>query len=256
MAVGALLATPFQKASFFSRARHHPQRTDSATFQKTVVWSSHLARRLLFMLLLPLSAIAYTITSRGPPMSAAVPTLFAGLVGFFSNMALAECYALMMETFDTSDLQPGMIGRPRQSLAWMFQGQRTNFSCYPRVSAAFAVTQSLQFVLAAVATGISGGIERRYGALRTSGIAAGVLLVLTVLLTVVLVRFKSVRMIPDQEPSPRKLVKRKTNWRPIIIGSPSGTLRKISILEAGRQSRWSEIRSRNRLDRGLTGSSR
>jgi hypothetical protein len=36
-------------------------------------------------------------------------------------------------------------------------------------------------------------------------------------------------------------------WRPIIIGNPSGKTRRMSILELGHLSRWSEIRRRNRL---------
>lgn len=36
-------------------------------------------------------------------------------------------------------------------------------------------------------------------------------------------------------------------WRPIIIGNPSGTTRRMSLLEFGRLSRWSEIRRWNRL---------
>jgi hypothetical protein len=36
-------------------------------------------------------------------------------------------------------------------------------------------------------------------------------------------------------------------WRPIIIGNPSGKTRRMSILELGHLSRWSEIRRKNRL---------
>lgn len=249
---GALLATPFQKASLFSRARHHPQRTDSMTFQRRVVWSSHLARRGMFTTLLPLSALAYTLTSGGPPMPLAVPCVFAAIVGFLSNLAIAECYGLIMETFDTSDLQPGMTGRPaRLSVAARLRPLRTNFSCYPRVSAGFAITQSLEFIFGAVATGICGRVERRMGTLRATAIIAGTLLSLTILLTAVIWRCKTVKMIPklSTPDTPRK--RRDTDWEPVVLGTPSGTDRKISILEAGRQSRWSEIRRRNRINTGL-----
>jgi hypothetical protein len=249
---GALLATPFQKASFLSRARWHPPRTDSMTFQKSFVWSSHLVRRTIFTVLLPLAALAYTLTSRGPPMYLAVPCIFAAMVGFLSNLAIAECYGLIMATFDTSDLQPGMTGRPaRKSVVQRFRDQRTNFSCYPRVSAGFAITQSLKFIFGAVATGICGRVERRLGTLKATAIVAATLLGLTILLTGVLWRFEAIKMIPTLNNPKDNLTRKKTMWEPIILGKPSGTKRKISILEAGKQSRWSEIRRRNRLDHSL-----
>ena len=33
----------------------------------------------------------------------------------------------------------------------------------------------------------------------------------------------------------------------MIIGNPSGTTRRISLLELGNMSRWTEIRQRNKL---------
>ena len=47
------------------------------------------------------------------------------------------------------------------------------------------------------------------------------------------------------------LTRQKTTWEAVILGKPSGTKRKISILEAGKLSRESEIRKRNRLDHGI-----
>ena len=184
-------------------------------------------------------------------MSVGVPCLFAATVGFLSNLAIAECYGLIMETFDTSDLQPGMTGRPlRHPEDDKVRAQRTNFSCHPRVSAGMAITQSLEFIFGAVATGICGRVERHLGAMRASAIVAGVLLGLTLLLTIILWRSRTVKMIPDlTAPSHDR---RPRRWKPVILGDPSGTTRKISILEAGRQSRWSEIRRRNRLNTGLS----
>ena len=220
------------------------------TLQGKFTWSSHLVRRALFTILLPLAAISYTLTSKGPPFPPAVPCVFAAAVGFCTNLALAECYGLIMENFDTSDLQPGMTGRPaRKSIVDRFISQRTNFSCYPRVSAGVAVAQSLQYTIAAAATGVCGRLERRYGAMLATAIVAGVLLALTAFLTVILYRGKSVRMIRNNES-----VSTLDGWEPVVLGQPSGTMRRISILEAGRQSRWSEIRRRNRLDPSLRGS--
>jgi len=85
--------------------------------------------------------------------------------------------------------------------------------------------------------------------MQAAGIVAGVLLALTLMVTAVLFRWKSVQMIPsrkerdDDEPG----------WEPVILGDPSGLTRKISLLDAGTQTRWSEIRRRNRLESGLTG---
>jgi hypothetical protein len=170
------------------------------TFQMSMVWTSHMIRRTLITVFLPLAAIGYALTSHGPAISVAVPCVFAGLVGFATILAMGECYALMMQTFDTSDLQPGMTGRPaRRSVMGRYREQRTNFSCYPRVSAGMAVTQSLKFVFGAVSTGICGRVERRYGAMRAAGIVAGVLLFLTLLFTAVLFRWKSVQMIPGRK---------------------------------------------------------
>jgi hypothetical protein len=247
LGVGALLATPFQKASLFSRARHHRQRTDSMTLQKSVAWSSHLVRHAVFTLLLPFAGLAYVLASRGPSISVAVPTVFAGVVGFLSNLAIAECEGIIMETFDTSDLQPGMTGRPIRRTTAKEREQRTNFSCYPRVSAGIAVSQGLSFCFAAVATGVCGRVERQLGAMQATGIVAGVLMGLTLLLTIVLVRFRVVRMIPDAGSTVEHLKRSATAWEPVVLGHPSGTTRKISILEVGRLTRWSEIRRRNRL---------
>ncbi len=170
------------------------------TFQKAMVWSSHTIRRALFTLFLPLTAIAYALSSRHPPFPIAVACVFAGLIGFGANLAIAECYALMMKTFDTSDLQPGMSGRPaRKSITGRIREQRTNFSCYPRVSAGIAVTQFLMFMFGAIATGIGGRVERRFGAEESAGIVAGVLMLLTLALIAVLYKWKSVQMVPGRQ---------------------------------------------------------
>jgi len=188
-------------------------------------------------------------------MAVVTPCILAGTIGFFTNLAIAECYGLMLETFDTSDLQMGMTGRPmRKSVVERYKGQRTNFSCYPRVSAAMAITQAMKFTFAAVATGVTGRVERRLGAKLATLIVAAILLGLTLLLTTVLFRWRTVQMIPEARTGYDRLTRKATTWQPIILGRPSGTTRKISILEAGRQTRWSEIRRRNRLNTGLTGS--
>ncbi len=245
--LGALLAIPFQKASLFSRSRRHPPRTDSMTFQKQGTWTSHLLRRIIFMILLPLADLAYTLASSGPPVHFIVPTIFAGLIGFLSNLAIAECNGYIMETYDTSDLQPGMIGRPRNSVPEIVMKKRTTYTCYPRVTAGFSISQAFAFLIGAAATGAGGAIERSLGARTATGVVAGVLLVLTLLLIWVVWRFKEVQVVPTDRFGTGLSLSGEEPWRPIIIGNPSGRTRRMSLLELGRQSRWSEIRRKNKL---------
>ena len=245
--IGALLAVPFEKASMFSRARHHPPRTDSMTFEKRFTWTSHLVRRAIFMLLLPFAGLAYTLASAGPPVHIGVPCTFAGLIGFLSNLALSECTGIIMETFDTSDLQPGMTGRRRSIVPQRDVEKRTNYSCYPRVTAGLMISQAIGFCIAAAATAAGGYVVRDIGAQAATGIMAGILLVLTVLLIAALTRYKTVQVVPSNRVPSKILAGPGEDWMPVIIGNPSGTTRRISLLEEGALTRWSEIRRRNRL---------
>ena len=244
--IGALLAVPFQKAGIFSRARSTPQRTDSMTFQKRVTWTSHLIRRAFFMIALPLAGVGYTLSSAGPPIPAAVPSVFAGLVGFLSALALAECVGLIMETFDVSDLQPGMTGRRRSVVPEVDLRRRANYSCFPRVVSALACAQGIAFVLAACATAWGGNVERAVGAQTATGIVAAILLLLTLALVLDLTRLKSVQVIPRNRLDSVAL-RGPGEDLPVIIGHPSGINRRISWLELGHWTRWQEIRRRNGL---------
>ena len=246
--LGALFAIPFQKASLFSRARHHAQRTDSMTFEKRVTWTSHLVRRAIFMVSLPFAGLAYTLSSGGQPTHYMVPIILAGLIGFLSNLAIAECQGLIMETYDTSDLQPGMTGRPRRVLPEEIRKKRTNFSCFPRVTAGLAITQTFAFAIAAGVTAWGGVVERHIGAQTATAVMAGVLLILTLLLIAILTRFKVVQIIPSERFGTNILSGPEDEWKPVIIGNPSGTTRRMSVLELGTLSRWSEIRRRNKLE--------
>lgn len=198
------------------------------------------------MILLPFAGLAYTLSSNGSVHFMA-PIFFAGLIGFLSNLAIAECNGLIMEAFDTSDLQPGMTGRPRRVLPEEIRKKRTNFSCFPRVTAGFAIAQTIAFLIAAGATGWGGVVERAVGAQTATAVVASVLLVLTLLLIGVIWRFKTVQIIPSERFGTNILSGPEDEWKPIIIGNPSGTTRRMNILELGRLSRWTEIRRRNRL---------
>ncbi|KAI9699512.1 MAG: hypothetical protein M1820_007143 [Bogoriella megaspora] len=259
VAVGAFLAIPLSKANIFSRDRKKGPRTDSMTFEHNITWSSHLVRRTIFTTVLPIAGVAYTVTSVKPSMHYIAPIVFAGLIGFLTNLGITECYGLIMETYDTSDLQPGVNSKHRlQSLAAPIRRRRTNYSSYPRVSAGIFAIQSLSFFFAAGATGIGGKVTREYGAPLTTGIWAAILLGLTLLLAFVLWRFKSVKVIPDHTFGTRVDTAAwmtqvqetvESDWKPVVIGNPSGKMRRMNLLEMGRQSRWTEIRKLNKLVR-------
>lgn len=263
IALGALLAIPLTKAGIFSRDRKKAFRTDSMTFQRQVSWSSHLVRRTLFTTALPLMGLAYTVSSTGAPRPVAVPIAFAGAVGFLSVLAIAECNGLIMETFDTCDLQPGVNTRHRfQSMAVQDKRRRTNYSSFPRVTAGIFVSQILAFIGAAVATAVGGSMTRRLGAQASTGVTAGILFGLTLLLTLVLLRFRQIQVIPNHTFGTRRdtaawqafkdleKVGRKDDWKAVVIGNPSGKMRRMNVLELGGLSRWTEIRKLNFLIKG------
>ncbi|KAK4226492.1 hypothetical protein QBC38DRAFT_528798 [Podospora fimiseda] len=281
ISIGALVAIPFQKANLFSRGRHHQLELNEDTFDKKFSATSHLLRRTIFCLFLPLVGIAYTFASAGPPIPVEIPTLFAALIGILSGLAISECNGLMMETFDTSDLQPGMTGRPR--LRGQSNGRsaskRTNYSSFPRVTAGFAICHTIGYILAAVSTAVGGSAQRKLGQQAATGVVAGILMILTLLLLAVLIRFKDVQIIPEsktlemekweklrresvarrstlsgsgqlnQQPrqQPQNTLTDEEIWRPLLMGNPSSKMRRVNILELGSMTRWTEIRKKNKL---------
>lgn len=260
--LGALLAIPFQKASFLSRSRSKSPVSDDATLShKKVHWSSHMVRRSIFILVLPFAGLGFTLSSAGPPVPFIIPILFAGLIGFLSNLAMAECHGILMETFDTSDLQPGMTGRARGSAGDKKEAKRTNYSSFPRVQSAFAITQGFGYLIAAVASGIGGAMTRHIGAQAATGVMAGILLILSLMLLGVLVRFTTVQIVPDSRVDEMEQYHGAMNarkeagggndedepFRPIIIGNPHHHTRRMCLLELGGLSRFSEIRIKNKL---------
>ncbi|RKF57325.1 hypothetical protein OnM2_075004 [Erysiphe neolycopersici] len=261
--LGALVAIPFQKASFFSRSRRNPPLDDDGTLSKKKLhWSSHMIRRAIFVLFLPLFGLFITVTAGGPPIPFILPILGAGVVGFLSNLAMAECYGIIMETFDTSDLEPGMTGRSRDSSS-KNEGKPTNYSSFPRVSSAFAIIETFGFIFAAGSSGIGGVLSRKLGRQAAIGLMASVLLVLSILLLGVLYRFTEVQIIPNSrmddmnqyqarrvsasQGASGAIEDDKEPWRPTIIGNPHQSTRRMCVLELGSMSRFSEIRKKNKL---------
>lgn len=267
VALGAILAIPFQKASFFSRSRQAQLNTNKATMDRKIAWSSHLVRRTIFTILLPLAGVCYAAVSSGPPMHVGVPTVFAFCIGLLSCLAIAECNGLVMECFDTSDLSPGMTGRQRSKSGK--SEKRTNYSSFPRVTAGFAAIHTLAFIFAAGATALGGLVTRTLGQQVATGVVAGILFILTILLLLILARFTEVQIIPNTkmeemdrliEARRRSTIRRASMpndhqaaveeekaWRPAMLGNPIGKKRRVNVFELGSKSRWQEIRKKNKL---------
>ncbi|KAF5535338.1 polyamine transport [Fusarium mexicanum] len=248
VALGALLAIPFQKASIFSRSRNRENKVNREVLGKKIVWSSHLVRRAVFTIALPIGGACYAAVSSGPPIS-------------------SECNGLIMETFDTSDLSPGMVGRHRDPTGQ--DQRRTNYSSFPRVTAGFAMIQSFSYILAAGSTALGGHVTRKLGQQVATSVVAAILFLLTVLLLLVLIRFKNVLIIPRSKSEEmekitqarRRSSKRRASmpndlralmeedyaWRPTMIGNPMGKNRRMNVLEMGNLTRWQDIRRRNKL---------
>ncbi|KAI1140294.1 hypothetical protein F5Y05DRAFT_424223 [Hypoxylon sp. FL0543] len=279
VSIGALLAVPFQKANIFSHSRTKGPLTNSMTFGKRMTWSSHLVRRAMFLIVLPIAGILYTIVSSGPPVHLVFPCIFAAMIGFLSCLAIAECNGILMEAWDCSDLQPGMTGRSKSEKDGM---KRMNYSSFPRVTAGWNIIHSIGFILAAAATSVGGIATRGLGQKATTGVVAAILLIHSLLLLAVFVRFRKVQIIPNSKSSEmdkwtqerRDSLRRRASaiaaakangikdvseipeenlgWRPIIPGNPSEKFRRMNILELGSLTRWSEIRKKNRLiDEGV-----
>ncbi|KAG6038605.1 hypothetical protein E4U41_004002 [Claviceps citrina] len=267
MALGALLAIPFQKASWFSRSRQAQLNSNLATLNRKIAWSSHLVRRTVFTLLLPLAGICYAAVSSGPPIHVSIPTIFSGFVGFLSCLAISECNGLVMEAFDCSDLSPAMTGRQKDGSGKTHK--RINYSSFPRVTAGFASIHSFAFVLAAASTALGGHVTRRLGQRVSTGVVAGILLVLTVLLLLVLIRFVEVQIVPKSKSEEmdrlvdarrrstirrasmpgdaQAVIEEEEAWRPAMIGNPTSRTRRMNIFEFGGKTRWQEIRAKNKL---------
>jgi predicted TIM-barrel fold metal-dependent hydrolase len=110
--------------------------------------------------------------------------------------------------FDTSDLQPGMTGRPRGASGERTKHKRTNYSSFPRVSPAFAIIQALGFLIGAAATGVGGVAERHIGQQAATGAMASILFILILRVLGILYRFKEVQIIPSHKGGYGKVGKR------------------------------------------------
>jgi hypothetical protein len=264
-AFGALFAIPFQKASLFSRSRQSRINSNRATLERKVAWTTHLVRRSIFTIMLPIVGGCYAAVSSGPPLHISLPTIFATCVGFLSSLAISECNGIIMETYDTSDLTPGMTGRQRGPGGQ--HQRRTNYSSFPRVTAGYAIIHTFAFILSAGSTALGGHITRTLGQQVTAAMVAGFLLFFTVSLLLILARFKNVPIVPRSKSmemnnivdarkksiarllampnDPHAVIEEEDAWQPAMIGNPSSEIRRMNVLELGSMSRWQEIRKRN-----------
>lgn len=206
--------------------------------------------------MLPFAGLGFCMSASGPPLHWSAAIIFAALAGFLADLGTAECVGLIMETFDTCDLQPGVNTKHRlQSMSSDAQRRRTNYSSFPRVCAGFFAAQSLGFFLAAGCTVAAGRVTNAYGAQTATSIVVAILLAVTVFLFIVLWRWKEVKVIPDFTLGTRRGSKDwdpsggDPEWKAVVIGHPSGKLRRMNFLELGSQSRWTEIRKLNKLIR-------
>ena len=66
----------------------------------------HAYRRSFWMsaMMLPIASIALTLSTSGPPTHVMVPVIFAAIILFSGTMVLSECYLMLMDNYDISDL--------------------------------------------------------------------------------------------------------------------------------------------------------
>ncbi|KAF2017662.1 MFS general substrate transporter [Aaosphaeria arxii CBS 175.79] len=259
VAIGALLAIPLTKANVFNGKRASLLLTSRKLLGNQVTWTSHSVRRAFFIALLPILGLGFSVSCGGPTTPFVIPILFAGAIGFASVLAVAECYGLIMETFDVCDLPLGMqIPHLMKSHSSTTQdgNRQSAYSSFPRVTAGIFVSQTFAFVGAAVATAVGGILSRRISTQLCTGIMAGILLLLTIFLIAVLWRFRDVRVISSHTSKAKSettfsqtTTMAHNGWEDVMSGSPPRRIRRMNILEMGALSRWTEIRRLNYLIR-------
>jgi hypothetical protein len=243
LALGALLVVPTQLAVYYSTNFRH--RSSLAMHNRGYGHKDvgqHPYRRALRggALLLPLSSITLAISALGPPVHFMVPVCLAALVSFLSALVVAECYIIMMDNFDISDLPEPLLATGSGSIS---QGANSTHhphgtqrpaslapldddiftTSHPCLSSGLAIFHTFAFLFAAMAVGVSTHIVKGMGVRSGLGVYSAVTCVVTFGLTYALWRGKEVRLIEvfneDEE-------ERNT---------------KISLLQRSWGSRWTEV---------------
>lgn len=253
LSVGALLSVPVQLSTFYlHNFRHRVHHRGHPTTRHHYHEGQHPYRAVFFIsiFLVPAASLAFTISATGPPIHFVVPIFFAGLVVFSGTLAIAECHLIIMENFDISNLPEPLLSSGSGSTSYgggkggrphgtqrpsSLVGSNDDFTtCHPAITAAFGIFQFASLASIAGAIGwsryISEGIGVKYGL----GIFTGITFLVTIALVGVLWRWNKVRVLEvyaDQDSE---------------YGAGTGVTEevrvcKISILQKGQLTRWSEV---------------
>ncbi|KAL2113664.1 hypothetical protein VUR80DRAFT_2886 [Thermomyces stellatus] len=192
MAAGALISVPLHKGNPFPGSRYRAGNSSLVTV-KELARSSPTARRVAIIVPLPLCAIAYAMASGSPPTSLSWPMALAESIGFSSCPTVSEYIPLILEAFDM-DLTPD--AKPQDPIE---NGPTSAFNPFlGRVAAGLACFHLAAFLSAAVATAVW-GMRGLLGQRITMRISAGVLMLLSLLLLLVIIPAKEVCVGRERE---------------------------------------------------------
>ncbi|KAI5781896.1 major facilitator superfamily domain-containing protein [Geopyxis carbonaria] len=212
--LGSLLCIPTQLSLFYIvNFRHRSSHIMSNRNYGHSHQGKHPYRWALWIggVLLPISSTALSIAADGPPTHFMVPVFFAAVLYFAGTLAITECFVVLMDNFDISDLPEPYIssasgsisqganhtgyphGTQRPSSLSSSEDDRFTTS-HPCLSAALAITHGLAFSFGAMAEGISPHIIDEIGVRKGLGVMAGFTVLFTLVLMQVLWRNKEVRL--------------------------------------------------------------
>ena len=224
LSAGPLIAVLLSRGSWVSRWSHAIARTLMKDQRPDAVLI--FTWRTISMTILLFFVIGYTPASKGPPVSLAWPIVLAAGISFLSCLAIADCHAIIMTTFDCSDL-----GLDPTTRAQANRQPPPPYTSIPRVSAGLACCHGFGFLFAATGTALGVVADKKYDLRATVGGVAGVFFLVTMSLFIVLVPFRQVNVGGASEPGTL----------------PGREMAHLSILELGSMARWSEIRNRQKV---------
>lgn len=256
LSVGALLSVPVQLSTFYlPNFRHRVHHRGHPESRHHYHEGQHPYRTALFIsvFLVPSASLGLTISAAGPPVHFIVPAFFAGLVTFSGTLAIAECHLIVMENFDISNLPEPLLSSGSGSTSHgvsdggrlhgtqrpsSLVGSNDDFiTCHPAITAAFGILQFMSLIAIAGAVGWSRSIAEGIGVKYGLGLFTGITFLMTIALVGVLWRWKEVRVL-------ELYANHDSEGR---LGEPEARVTeeirvcKISILQKGRFTRWSEV---------------
>jgi hypothetical protein len=242
--IGGILAVPAQFSMFYlTNFRHRSNVIMHNNNYGHENAGQHPYRAALWLSvgLLPLSSVGFTMTVVGPPMHFMLPVFFAALVSFSGTLAASECYLLLMDNFDVSDLpEPAFSsdsssllprgtsrGPPngiQQSTRSIASAGRIAFrTSHPCLSAALAITHTIAFLFAGITIGVGSYLEESLGLRNGMAVATGITGAMTAGLVCALWRNKNVRLME------------------VFGGEGRERMAQVSLLQRGWGTRWSEV---------------